>query len=68
MGKVIDGKYIYSMEDCRRGDCLFFNPKTGGCQVETCCCENEKAEAKRFFPPDATKTIWIVAVKNAKCP
>lgn len=52
MGKVIDGKYIYSMEDCHCGDCLHFKSKTGGCKVDVCCCMDEKLEAVRHFPPD----------------
>lgn len=52
MGKTIDGKYIYSMEDCRCDDCLHFDRKAGGCQVATCCCMEEKREAVRYFPPD----------------
>jgi hypothetical protein len=52
MGKVIDGKYIYSMEDCRCEDCLHYEPKAGGCQIPECCCLEEKMEALRYFPPD----------------
>ena len=52
MGKVIDGKYIYSMEDCRCEFCSHFILKAGGCQITTCCCLEEKQEAVRHFPPD----------------
>lgn len=52
MGKIIDGKYIYSMEDCRCEDCLHYEAKAGGCRTVTCCCREEKHEAVRHFPPD----------------
>ena len=45
MGKTINGKYIYSIEDCRCEFCLYFygNPKK--CQINICCCLAEKEAA-----------------------
>jgi len=52
MGKVINGKYIYSMEDCRCEDCLYVEARTGRCRAKECCCIEEIAEAPLHFPPD----------------
>ncbi len=52
MGQYIDGRYIYSMDDCRCEDCLHFYRKTKSCRLPECCCLEEKRMAPLFFPPD----------------
>ena len=52
MGKYVDGKYIYSMDDCRCSVCLHVYRKTGLCRLAECCCLDEKREALLHFPPD----------------
>ncbi len=54
MGKYVNGngKYVYSMDDCSCNVCAHYSAKRGGCQLEECCCLEEKQEAQRHFPPD----------------
>lgn len=52
MGKVIDGNYIYSLDDFRCEFCLYQDAKTGRCQSAKCCCAEEIEKAPRHFPPD----------------
>lgn len=51
MGKIIAGKYIYSLDDCRCEYCLYFQIGAGGCRLAECCCLEEKDRALVHFPP-----------------
>ena len=48
----IDGKYIYSLDDCRCEFCLYVDAGTGRCHAAECCCVEEIDQAPQHFPPD----------------
>jgi hypothetical protein len=52
MGKIIDGQYRYSMEDMQCNVCGHFSRELRACRLPKCCCQKEKDEAPRYFPPD----------------
>ena len=52
MGKTIDGKYTYSLEDCRCEYCLHVEARTGRCRAAECCCVEEINQAPLHFPPN----------------
>jgi hypothetical protein len=52
MGKTIDGKYVYSPDDCACELCLYFDDQDEMCSLAECCCLEEKREALLHFPPD----------------
>lgn len=52
MGKIVDGNYVYSLDDCRCEFCLHIDTKTGRCRAAECCCVEEIKQAHRHFPPD----------------
>jgi hypothetical protein len=51
MGQIFEGKFIYSLNDCRCRYCLHIS-ESGACKLPRCCCLEEKREAIKYFPPD----------------